>query len=115
MADIGKLNRRVAFDAPVDAPDGHGGTETAWGDPAQAVSVWANFRYLRGGETVQAARLEGRQPIVVTVRSSAATRVISEAWRMRDSDGAEYNIRSGPVPSDNRLYLEFTVESGVAV
>jgi SPP1 family predicted phage head-tail adaptor len=112
---IGKLNRRVSFDAPAEIPDGHGGIETGWASPDDALTVWANFRYLRGGETVQAARLEGRQPIVVTVRTSSATRVITEAWRMRDRDGLEYNIRSGPVPTDNRAYLEFTVEGGVAV
>lgn len=115
MANTGKLNRRVAFDAPKNVKDGHGGIKNGFADDADATKVWANFRYLRGGETVQAARLAGRQPIVVTVRSSSQNKVIDTSWRMRDSDGSIYNIRSGPVPSDDRLYLEFTVEGGVAV
>jgi len=111
----GSLDQRVAFDPPVSAPDGHGGTEVGW-DESRRVEASANFKYLRGGETVQAARLQGRQPIVVTIYSSSASRAISPAWRMRNlRDDTIYNIRSGPVPSDDRRVLEFTVEAGVAV
>lgn len=112
----GDLDQRVAFDALVLVPDGHGGTETDWAQDEAATKVWANFRYLRGGETVIAARLDGRQPVVVTVRRNPETRRIDTSWRMRDlRTGVPYNIRSGPVPTDDRGYLEFTVESGVAV
>lgn len=121
----GDLTYRVAFDAPLELPDGSGGVETAW-DLDGAVVTRAHFRFLRGGETVQAARLSGRQPVVVTVRNSAAARTITAAWRMRDLNdgllasgdvwtGTVFNVRSGPVPSDDRRWLEFTVESGVAV
>ena len=111
----GDLYHRVAFDPPLDDPDPHGGTETSW-DTAAAVEARANFRYLRGGETVQAARLQGRQPMVVTIRNSFAAQSITPDWRMRDLGSATvYNIRTGPVPSDDRRWLEFTVESGVAV
>lgn len=116
MDNPGKLNRRVEFDAPTIIPDGHGGGETGWTEPSDAVKLWANFRFLRGGETVQAARLEGKQPVVVTVRNCTQARQIDTNWRMRASrDGIHYNIRSGPVETDDRLYLEFTVESGVAI
>ncbi|TCR01069.1 head-tail adaptor protein [Neorhizobium sp. JUb45] len=112
----GDLDQRVAFDASVSVPDGHGGTETGWAQDDVATKVAANFRYLRGGEAVLAARLDGRQPVVVTVRRSSKTRLIDTNWRMRDvRTGIVYNIRSGPVPTDDRGYLEFTVESGVAV
>ena len=113
--EAGKLNKRVAFDAPKKVKDGHGGAQNGFADDADATKVWANFRYLRGGEIVQAERLAGRQPIVITVRNSPQSRAIDASWRMRYSAGESYNIRSGPVPSDNRLYLEFTVEGGVAV
>lgn len=116
MDNPGKLNRRVEFDAPTAIPDGHGGGETGWTAPGDAVKLWANFRFLRGGETVQAARLEGKQPVVITVRNCTQAQQIDTSWRMRASrDGTHYNIRSGPVETDNRLYLEFTVESGVAI
>lgn len=112
----GDLIHSVAFDAPTRADDGHGGTETGWGLPENAVQVRAHFRWLRGSEPVIAARLAGRQPVVVSVRSSAATRAVTPAWRMRDlHSGVIYNIRTGPVPSDDRIWLEFTCESGVAI
>lgn len=113
--NAGDLYERVTFDPPLDEDDGHGGIETGW-DTANRVEARAKFRYLRGGETVQASRLQGRQPVVVTVRSSSETRAITPGWRMLDArSGEAYNVRSGPVPSDDRRYLEFTVESGVAV
>ncbi|MBF9042957.1 head-tail adaptor protein [Rhodobacterales bacterium HKCCE4037] len=113
----GALHERVAFDAPVAAPDGRGGVETTWGDAEDAVVTRASFRYLRGGETVQAARLSGSQPVVVTVRRSPATLGVTPDWRMRDVGRGDKvaNIRSGPVVSDDRQWLEFTVEFGVAV
>jgi SPP1 family predicted phage head-tail adaptor len=112
----GDLDRRIAFDAPVVGDDGHGGEVNGWTSDDDAVKVSAHIRYLRGGETVQAERLAGRQPAVITVRRSSQTRLIDTSWRVRDAQSGDiYNIRSGPVPSDDRLYLEFTVESGVAV
>lgn len=119
------LYHRVAFDAPDAVADGHGGIETGW-NVAGAVEARAHFRFLRGGETVQAARLAGKQPVVVTIRNSTAARAITTGWRMRDLsigalttegewDGPSFNVRSGPVPSDDRRWLEFTVEGGVAV
>lgn len=113
--DHGDLFHSVAFDRPVTAPDGHGGTETRWSEPAAQLAARAHILYLRGGETVQAARLQGRQPVVVTIRRSAATLAISESWRMRDvRAGVEYQIRA-IVPTEDRQFLEITAESGVAV
>ncbi|AYD00023.1 head-tail adaptor protein [Neorhizobium sp. NCHU2750] len=114
MINAAKLNRRVAFDAPLSGDDGHGGQLLGFAPDEAATRLWANIRYLRGGETVQAARLEGRQPVVVTLRDAAASRAIDASWRMRDESGTIYNIQSGPVPTDDRRFLEFTMESGVA-
>lgn len=106
------LQEFVAFDAPAVSPDGYGGEETGW---AEQFNCRARFLYLRGGETVQAARLEGRQPVVVTIRRSPASDAITPAWRMRDvRRGDIYNIRS-IVPTDDRKWLELTCERGVAV
>ena len=121
----GTLYFPVAYDAPKEVPDGHGGVEVGW-DTDNAVMARAHFLYLRGGETVQAARLQGRQPIVVTIRNSAVAREITAGWRMRDMNagtlssgdvwsGPAFNVRTAPVPSDDRQWLEITVEGGVAV
>jgi head-tail adaptor len=112
MMDVGKMDYLVVFEKPTKVSDGHGGTVNGWGNP---VTVDAAFMFLRGGETVQAARLAGRQPIVVTVHDNSQTRALGTSWRMRDArNGLIYNIRSGPVPRGNHQFLEFTVEGGVA-
>lgn len=116
MLGAGDLFERVAFDAPHKIDDGYGGKMDGWASDDAATKVHAHFRYLRGGETVQAARLSGRQPVVVTIRNSVHARLIDATWRMRDlSTGVQYNIRSGPIRSSDRQFLEFTVESGVAI
>ncbi len=106
----GKLDRRVAFDAPTSAPNGQGGSIAGWQERA---TVWANFRFLRGGEVVQSARLEGRQPVVVTIRSSTIAKMITPEWRMRDlRTGTIYAIRTCPPPGLEG-FIELTCESGV--
>lgn len=106
---------RVAFDAPKADPDGYGGVEVGW-DTDNAVEAFAAFRFLRGGETVQAARLAGKQPIVVTIPNFAAALAITSDWRMRDvNSGKEYQVRTDPVMTDDRHDLEITVGGGVAV
>lgn len=110
--NYGPLHYRVAFDAPEYVADGSGGQTRTW---AEMLTCAAGFRFLRGGETVQAARLDGRQPAVVTIRSSSDARQITTDWRMRDTrTGAVYNVRS-IVPTDDRAFLELLCESGVAV
>jgi head-tail adaptor len=105
------LDELVAFDSPSETVDDYGGVATAF---LEAYRCRAHFRYLRGGETVQAARLEGRQPVVVTIRTSALARTITSDWRMRDvRRGQTFNIRS-IVPSDDRAWIEITAEKGVA-
>lgn len=112
-----KLHERVVFDMPISTPDGSGGTESSWSDEGSgSVICWANFRYLRGGETVQAARLSGIQPVIVTIRTSTQARLITAAWRMRDLRTSKiYNVRTDPVLTDDRAMLEILCESGVAV
>jgi head-tail adaptor len=112
MIDPGKMDYLVVFEEPGKVDNGYGGTEQGWFNPVKAD---ASFRFLRGGETVQASRLAGRQPAVVTVYDNSQTRAITTSWRMRDArSGTVYNVRSGPVATDDRQCLEFTVESGVA-
>ncbi len=109
--DAGKLNYRVAFDAPIDSPNGQGGTVRGFEEQHQCNAA---FLFLRGGETAIASRLAGKQPAVVTIGNCAAAREIGTDWRMRDvRTGVTYNIRA-IIPSDDRAWLELTVESGVA-
>lgn len=111
----GKLDQRMAFDALVRGQDGYGGEKIGFADPGVAFKTWAHVRYLRGGESVQASRLRGRQPVVVTIRACASARGITTEHRMRDlRTGTAYNIRA-IVPTEDRKFLEITAESGVEV
>lgn len=107
-----RMHEIVAFDAPTSAPDGYGGVEVGW---SEQFETRAHFLYLRGGETVQAARLAGKQPVVATIRANDAARAVSTGYRMRDvRRGVEYNVRAA-VETDDRQHIEVTAESGVAV
>lgn len=106
----GSLYDKITFSTITEVPDGHGGFEPTPTD----FTVRANIRYLRGGETVQAARLTGKQPVVVTVRRSSATAALTTDDKMRDArTGTEYQIRA-IVPTEDRQFMEITAESGVA-
>ncbi|MBB5702143.1 hypothetical protein FHS76_002018 [Ochrobactrum daejeonense] len=113
MANIrpGDLNQAVAFDIMTSQPDGQGG----YNQVPETITTRAHFRFLRGGETVQAARLNGKQPVVATIRRNERTRLIKTDTVMRDTrTGTKYNIRA-VVPTDDRKFLEVTAESGVTI
>lgn len=105
------MNHRFAVEKPVAQANGQGGTVQGWAVQHQC---WAAVMYLRGGEVVQAARLAGRQPAVITIRQCQAVSGISPEWRLRDlRSGGIWNIRA-VVPTDDRAGYEMTCESGVA-
>ncbi|WP_211341190.1 phage head closure protein [Paracoccus methylarcula] len=112
------MNKRATFQSRTQVDDGYGNKVGAWpgeqGVPDGYDFIrWCNVRYLRGGESVMASRLQGRQPVIVTVRKDPSTDTITPDMRCLIA-GRAYNIREFPRPSDNRLYLEFMAESGVA-
>jgi head-tail adaptor len=110
MNGAGKLFDKIAFDAPVSTSNGYGGVTKGWEEAAQ---VRANIKFLRGGEAVQAARLQGKQPVVFTVRTSVTLGLADPSWRIRDlRTSIVYNIRS-IIRSEDRQWLEITAESGV--
>tara|TARA_R110002012_G_scaffold101777_4_gene241148 strand:- start:1839 stop:2180 length:342 start_codon:yes stop_codon:yes gene_type:complete len=111
MDRIGKLDRRIAFYSPISSSGGYGGTEYGWN---LEFEVWTNVRYLKGGESVMAGRLEGKRPVVLTLRKSIDSVSISSNWKC-NFDHMDFNIREAPKQSDDRLYVEFMVEGGVAV
>lgn len=102
----------LAFDQPTTSIDVYGGVEDGW---TEVFTTRGHFRYLRGGETVQAGRLEGKQPVVVTIPTSSNARNVTPGWRMRDTQrSVNYNVRS-VIVSDDRREMEITCESGVAI
>lgn len=118
------LYEHVAFDERQQVSDGHGNDE---GEFVEAFQCRAGFTYLRGSESVIAARLEGRQPIVVRVRRNSQTLQIDHDWRMRNLRAGEWAGTSGQeywngpiyavrsmIPTEDRQFIDVTVERGVA-
>jgi head-tail adaptor len=100
----GLLRGRVAFDAPNGVADGFGGETIAWteGDP-----ISAQWLYAKGDETVEAARNAGRKSYKIKVRSSAATRAITEDYRMRDlRRGLPRGVTGDTLPGDRWNVIE---------
>lgn len=108
----GELRERVVFQFQQSSDDGYGNTEGAWAD---GPTVAARIQPLRGAETVQAARLAGRQPVKITIRWSSATAAITPDWRVQDvRSGVIYNVRSVVNPDEHKRFLELECEKGVA-
>lgn len=107
----GDLRERVAFDRRVVEDVEGGSVRSDW---AEQLTVPARIRPLRGGEGVIAARLQGTQPVVITVRYSSATKTIDPSWRCRDArTGREYNIRTA-TPDERRVWVDLLCEAGPA-
>lgn len=107
----GQLKEKVAFDERAISSDGYGNEQ---GDFAEVLQCRAGFTYLRGSEAVIASRLEGKQPIVVRVRANSETEQIDHDWRMRDlKTGKQYAVQS-VAPTEDRMFLDVLVTSGVA-
>ena len=77
------MTRRVAFQTRgLDVND------DPLGDWVTQVTRDARIQPLKGGEGVQAQRLEGAQPVIITVRRDSVTRTIDNAWRAVDARDA---------------------------
>lgn len=108
----GRLVESVAFDSPTVSADGSGGQETTW---TEQYACRAEFRYMRGGEAVEASRLSGNPVYKVKVRSCDDAEAITTDWRMRDvRRSVTYNIREVDAVTD-RAWVWLIVEGGVAV
>lgn len=107
---IGKLEQRATFYSPTASADGYGGVVNGW---TEEFTYWTRRQFLRGAEDVQAARLQGRQPVILTVRRDSDTETITTEWKAA-IDGVEYNIRTVE-PHEDRRYIDLLCESGVAV
>ncbi len=114
MTSAGDLRERFTFAKRTDTPDEYGNPVAGgWIDQ---FTVWAAVKPLKGGEGVQAARLAGSQPVIITVRYSSQTRQISPAWRATDArTGVEYNITSAADMQRDRQFIDIMAVAGRAV
>lgn len=107
----GELYYSVAFEKSGTAPNGYGGTLTAW---VEQFACRAAFTHLRGGEAVQAARLENRHPQVITVRRSSQAALVTADWRIRDKRTGDLFAIKDIEPQTDRAYISFLCERGIA-
>jgi head-tail adaptor len=113
----GSLRYRMTFAERDSTEDEYGNASSGWVD---RFTVSANITAKVGGEAVDAARLTGRQPVILTVRRSADTRAITTDWKATELEsGREFNIRTAIDPfigdSGHGLWIEMLAEAGVAV
>jgi hypothetical protein len=113
VTTAGELRDRIAFAMrPEVDDDGYGNVEGPWEGQFE---VAAKLTYLKGGESVMAARLAGTQPVAITIRDSRAARAVTAGWRARDvRSGREFNITAAAL-SDDRAFILVTATAGGAV
>lgn len=99
----GQLTKRALLLEPVESVDADGQIVQSW---AERGTVWCNWTPRRGGEGVLQARIESRNPAIITVRAYGLTRRITSEWRVR-IDGREYEVQEDPTETPDRAFLEF--------
>jgi SPP1 family predicted phage head-tail adaptor len=100
---VGAMRRRLLLEAPVELPDGAGGSLRAF---ETAAAVWAQVEWLSGDERWQGGRPEQRVSHRITLRWRAG---VDAGQRLRD--GAQiFDIRAVGDPDGGRRRLVCLVE-----
>lgn len=110
----GQLRERLTFQSPSPQDDGMGNYVEGW---TTEFTCWARLQPRVGGETVLAARLQGRAVYLITVREFSDTRRIQPEWQAVDARDATrvFQIKSPSRNVDEKgAYLEIDAEFGVA-
>ena len=105
-ATASKLNRIAAFYEPFKSVDADGQVIQDW---VLRFTVAAHVLYLRGSEAVMQARLQSKNPVIITVRASSQAHNITSEWRAK-VDGRTFDIREDPRPDQRRRRLEMLAE-----
>jgi head-tail adaptor len=109
----GRLRERLSFQKRTEVDDGFGNVVS--GPFETQFTVSARVQPRMGSEPIIAQRLQGVQPVTITVRSSSDTRQITSAWRAVDARDASriYNIRTA-VPTEKGDFVEMLADDGPA-
>lgn len=112
----GQLRERLSFQTRTevnpDFPEDYGNVESVW---ETQFTVSARVKPRMGSEPIIAQRLQGVQPVTITVRSSSDTRQITPAWRAIDTRDATkiYNLRTA-VADEKNAFIEILADDGGA-
>ena len=103
---------RVAFEQRDPVNDGYGNTIS--GPFLSKFEAYAQISYLRGGETVMAARLKSHSQAIISVLAAEVPDPgVDETWRVRQVEADTlFNIRTITL-TPNRAYYEILAETGV--
>lgn len=112
MTEPGRLKDRVTFQRR--ALDDNGDRLGAWED---MFSRAAQLFYQTGSETVIEARLQGRQPVTITVRDETLMRDVTNGWRAVNTRNASqtFDLKTAPIPSKKMgdLYVDLQAEVSI--
>jgi SPP1 family predicted phage head-tail adaptor len=106
----GDLDQRVQFLKPIERPrTATGGSADGW-EPIFA--LWANIKYLRGGEAVHASRMQGKRPAIITIRDNQYSRQIQLRWLI-EIGTVTYHVRELPKEISKSGFVELLVEAKI--
>lgn len=97
MTEIGQLNRRVVFYQRAEDANGD-----RLGALTEIVRRDARVQALKGSEAVQQQRLQGEQPVIITVRRDSTTKTIDNTFEAEDARDTTINwdIKSATITED---------------
>lgn len=107
----GQLRERFEFQERISVSDGAGNEQGQW---VARYECAARLVFQHGGESVMAARLEGRSPAILTIRASRMARTIHSDWRARNIHTDDLWAIREITLSEKRDFLNILVEKGVA-
>ncbi|MBA3570569.1 MAG: phage head closure protein [Pyrinomonadaceae bacterium] len=106
------LRERVALDKRGTTPDIYGNVNNAF---VEQFTIAARIRPLKGGEGVQAARLTGTQPVLISVRYSSQTKLIQSDWRARNTrTGTVFSIKTAVNTDERKQFIDMMAVAGEA-
>lgn len=112
---VDDLREKVHFQRRGEVDDGFGNTVAGGAFETVHANWSANLKPLHGSEAVMQSRLQGRQPYILTVRSSTETREVDESWRVVDARNSDrvFSITAPPTdPDGKRAWIEILVTAG---
>ncbi|TRD21907.1 head-tail adaptor protein [Palleronia caenipelagi] len=104
---VARLDRMLTFQKRGTGNDGYGNRRTEYEAQFDEPAALA---WRRGGEVQLAARMQARQPVILTVRRNARTMTIRPHWRAVWGD-QKFDIREQPTIAADRRYLEMLAEA----
>lgn len=110
MADlnvpISAMATRITFQQPTISQDAGGAQVTSWANIGTTPTVWAQWVFAHGQETVQSESLQSSQRAVVTIRYRSD---VLPTWRiLRDNEA--WQILSVDQVRDRNRWTELIVE-----